>query len=153
MSKPLARQTARQLAQLHAEHYRRRGALQRAIERAKEAASLPWLLCVFAAGFLGWIAVHVYVARTKSGIDADPNWLQITLGFVALIMTSLILTGQRRDEELEDERSELTLHMISILDQKLSASQKAVGGATDVEDALNALRDAHREVSDEPAAD
>ena len=153
MSKPLARQTARQLAQLHAEHYRQRGALQRAIEQAKQAASLPWLLCVFAGAFIVWIGVHIYVATTKSRIDADPTWLQVALGFLALVMTSLILTGQRRDEELEDERSELTLHMISILDQKMSASQRAVGGATDVEDALNALRDAHREVSDEPTAD
>jgi uncharacterized membrane protein len=95
---------------------------------------------------LVWIALHVIAAVRGIRADLDPSWLQSAVGFIALIMTSLILAGQRQDDELAEERSQLTLHMIAILDQKLSASPRVRGEATDVEDALHALRDAHRDV-------
>ncbi|MGH7659378.1 MAG: hypothetical protein ACRENA_00490 [Vulcanimicrobiaceae bacterium] len=144
---------ARRLAQLHAEHYERRSPLQRAIESIKDSAARPWLLCTIIGLCFAWIGFHVYGAIAGRSVHVDENWLQTALGFAALIMTSLILTGQRQDELLEEQRSEMILHLIAVIERRLAAALPETGKPVEPEEALSALQKAHSEVGDDSLRD
>jgi hypothetical protein len=149
----IVEETAEQLADLHAQEYRRRSAVQRTLEHTKAHIARPWFPIILVSAFLAWVAAHVYFAiagRYSSTLDG--NWLQIALAFGAFIMTAAILSGQREDESLEEQRQELTLHLISIIDRKLSAvldslhrGDSNLSKPVDVEHALDVLDDAHRQ--------
>lgn len=137
------KRAAHDLAALHKKHYESRSPLQRFIEAIAARMAEPWFLLLCVALTLAWVAAHVFGALyPRAGLRPDQNWMQIALGFAAVLMTALILTGQRKDEDLAEERAEMMLHMVVLLDRKFSGSA-AASPPIDVARAKQALDEAH----------
>jgi uncharacterized membrane protein len=74
------------------------------------------------------IAVICWVAGNSLGyvfgyapIDPPPfQWLELAVSFVALCITILILTTQRRDDQLAQQREQMTLDLAILSEQKLA---------------------------------
>jgi uncharacterized membrane protein len=55
----------------------------------------------------------------RQPFDAPPfSWLELLVSLAALYMTALILSTQRRDDELASHREQLTLELAILSDQK-----------------------------------
>lgn len=140
----LLKDAADQLAKLHLNHYMGRTPSRRLMETVTMRMSHPGLVYLLVAGFCTWIGAHVYeILVPNSRLNADPNWLAVLLAYGALLMTALILAGQRREEDLSDEREELTLHLLAAVDRKIS--QAFSREAIDLERAKKVLDEAHEE--------
>ena len=55
-------------------------------------------------------------------------WLQGALGLLALYITTLILTTQRREDELASYREQLTLELAILSELEVSQDYRAAGG-------------------------
>ena len=95
--------TVQAIARLHADHRREAGVLQRLVER-----------------LTAWIGGNLVVRRLgMQSWDAPPfAWLQGVLGLLALYVTVLILTTQRREDQLAGYREQLSLELAILGEQK-----------------------------------
>ena len=113
-------ETVEAIARLHAEHHEQTLPLQRALGRLTAAASHPLFVCLVLLLVAGWIVLNLGLAR--SGLrpldEAPYNWLQGAIGLAGLVIASLILTTQRRDDELASYREQLTLELSILSEQK-----------------------------------
>ena len=113
-------QTVQAIARLHADHEARATPLQRTVERltarAGRPASVGWLTALVVL----WIALNVGMAVAgRKPFDEPPfAWLQGLVSLVALYITVLILTTQRRENELTGHREQLTLELAILSEQK-----------------------------------
>lgn len=114
--------TVAAIAQLHADHYARATPVQRVIDTVTAFAGRPAFTISVIIVVIGWIALNLIMRA--SGIepfDAPPfYWLQGSVAVAALLMTSIILTTQRREDELGTHREQLTLEL-AILSEKKTA--------------------------------
>ena len=112
--------TVAAIARLHAEHHKRATPLQRFTEditaRAGRSVAVAWLTAATAA----WIGINlVLVAVGRAPPDPPPfPWLELVVSLGALYMTVLILSTQRREDELAGHREQLTLELAILGDQK-----------------------------------
>lgn len=112
--------TVAAIARLHAEHHRRATPFQRFTEyltaKVGETRFVGWLTLFIS----GWIAINVLAILTgRQSFDAPPfAWLELLASLAALYMTALILSTQRRDDELASHREQLTLELAILSDQK-----------------------------------
>ena len=69
-----------------------------------------------------WIALNLVLAALgRTAFDEPPfYWLQGVVGLGALYMTSLILSTQRRDDQLASLREQLTLELAILSEAKAS---------------------------------
>ena len=118
----LAHDIAQATAQLHAEHRQETTALQQAMDRVTAIVGRPGFVAALAAAVVAWIGMNLLVARLGlKAPDAPPfPWLQGVSSTVGLLVASLILTTQRREGQLDGHRSQLTLELAVVSDQKLS---------------------------------
>ena len=67
-----------------------------------------------------WIGANLFVDRVGAAAwDAPPfAWLQGVVGLLALYVTVLILTTQRREDQLAGYREQLTLELAIVGEQK-----------------------------------
>ena len=113
-------QTIQAIAKLHADHHAQSGPLQRLVERLTAWVGRPGFIVILTAVVMAWIGGNL--AAGWSGTvpwDAPPfAWLQGGLALVALYVTVLILTTQRRDDQLAAYREQLTLELAILSEQK-----------------------------------
>ena len=108
------------IAKLHAEHVEAATPLQRTIGSLTRVVAQPrtvgWLTVFVAA----WIGLNLLAPQFGvAGIDPPPfTWLGLALSLVALYLMVLILTAQRRDDELAELREQLTLELALLSEQK-----------------------------------
>jgi uncharacterized membrane protein len=112
--------TVAAIARLHAEHHKRATPFQRFTEdltaKVGQTRFVGWLTL-----FVGsWIVINVVAVLTgRQPFDAPPfSWLELLVSLAALYMTALILSTQRRDDELASHREQLTLELAILSDQK-----------------------------------
>jgi uncharacterized membrane protein len=86
---------------------------QRSIEWLTGRLGQPSSLYVIVASVAGWIALNVVLASLgESPIDAPPfPWLQGTVSLSALLMTSMVLTTQKRQNRHAEQRARLDLQV------------------------------------------
>ena len=112
--------TIQAIAKLHADHRQEAGTLQRFIERLTAWIGRPRFIAALTVVIMLWVAGNV--AMTLSGRPPwdDPPfaWLQGALGLLALYVTILILTTQRREDQLAGYREQLTLELAILGEQK-----------------------------------
>ena len=110
------------IARFHAAHEADASPFQRLIERITKRAGRPSFVALVSALVLSWIALNLgMIAVGLDPLDSPPFfWLQGTVALAALYMTVLILTTQRREDELTGLREQLTLEL-SILSEQKSA--------------------------------
>lgn len=115
--------TARIIADLHAEHFERATPYNRWIARLTESLIAP----AVAFGIIGvctlWIAGNAVAAAMmrERAFDAPPfSFLQVAVGLAAFLMTVIILTSQRHDYWLAERRAQMTLQIALVSEQKIA---------------------------------
>jgi len=153
--------------ELHAQHYRAMPAAQRIADRVTFAIGRPLAAAALLLSIAVWLtARQVLLAR---GLAFDPQLVILeTFGtLAALLMTILILATENRQNELSERRAELTLHMVLVVEQKLSKAiellerqreehgegrdpqAQAMTKPTEVGFAIDALDEAHQAILDD----
>ena len=114
--------TVQRMAELHAQHVEAQSPLQRRVTRLTAALSRPRALAVVAALVLVWVLVNAFAVRLGwRAWDAPPfALLETTASIVALFTTLMILATQAREEEAARHRSQLTLQLASLSEQKIA---------------------------------
>jgi uncharacterized membrane protein len=117
---PHIEETIRAIAKLHADHHEEAGTLQRVVERLTAWIGRPRFIAALTIVVSLWIGCNLVVLLSGSKPwDAPPfNWLQGGFGLLALYVTVLILTTQRRDDQLASYREQLTLELAILGEQK-----------------------------------
>ena len=112
--------TVQTIAKLHEQHYRDASRLQQRIERVTALIGRPKAAIVLTICVALWIAGNM--AITLFGVkppDAPPfAWLELVVSLMALYVTILILTTQRREDQLAASRAQLTLELSILSEQK-----------------------------------
>ena len=108
------------IAKLHADHERAASPIQRLIERTTEWLAKPRFLGEFTLFVAGWISfVGLQMKLYGTSFDPPPfNLLQGVLTVLAVYITSLILSTQRRAGQLASHREQLTLELATLAEQK-----------------------------------
>jgi len=114
--------TVRQMAELHSEQERRSSQLQRWVDVATSALGRPIVLLIF-LGLEGlWILLNLApkVFHIRAFDDAPYALLNLVVSALALNLTVLILSTQRRDDRAARRRAQLTLQLAALSEQKIA---------------------------------
>src|SRR5581483_7516554 len=98
------------IAAFHEQHHREASGLQRRLEKLADFLGRPWFAVVALLAVISWVVV----AAAEGGLDPRQDsltWLQILGTLLAAFMTIVILTAQRRQDQLADRRARLTLEV------------------------------------------
>jgi uncharacterized membrane protein len=119
---PHIQDTVRSIAGLHVAHERRTSPYQRTIARLIDQLSEAASAGMIAAIMLVWIGVNVLLPHLHmQPFDRPPfSYLEDVLAAAAFFMTVLILTSQRHENRLAEHRSQLTLELAMVSEQKIS---------------------------------
>lgn len=114
--------TVQRMAELHAQHFEAQSGLQRRVARLTGVLARP----TFLAGATGVAALWM-LANTLTpmfglkAFDAPPfAVLELVATVAALFTTLMILATQAREEEAARHRSQLTLQLASLTEQKIA---------------------------------
>ena len=112
--------TIQAIARLHADHHQEAGTLQRMVERLTASIGRPQFIAALTTGIALWIGGNLVALLydLKPWDDPPFGWLQGALGLLALYVTVLILTTQRREDQLAGYREQLTLELAILSEQK-----------------------------------
>ncbi len=118
--------TIQAVARFHATHEADATRLQRLIERLTGRAGRPAFLVLLTLLVVGWMGLNLgLIAAGRRPLDEPPFfWMQGVVTLMALYMTVLILTTQRREDKLAGLRDQLTLELSILSEQK---SAKIIG--------------------------
>ena len=110
------------LAELHANHYRALSRLQRLTGRYTQFLARPEFIGALFATACLWVIGNLATARLGARpIDPFPfPDLEAVATLFAAFTTLLILTTQRREDELAERRSQLTLQVATLCEQKIA---------------------------------
>ena len=113
-------ETVQAIARLHVEHEARATRLQRFVDRLTARAGSPAFVALLTVAVVSWMALNVgMTVAGRKPLDEPPFfWLQGLVALTALYMTVLILTTQRREDELMGHREQLTLELAILSEQK-----------------------------------
>ena len=114
--------TVRRLAELHAEHQQAVSPLRRAVVRFTCELGRPAVLFGVLALLVLWIGMNGFAARMGlRAFDPPPfGLLELLATVAALVTTLMILATQQREEEANRHRSQLTLQLASLTEQKVA---------------------------------
>lgn len=104
------------LADLHRDHHAQSSRLQNGVDRITDLLGRPVFALLLTAG----VALWAYAAlRSGEGVHGPVfAWLELAATISALFIAVLILITQRRENQLSDRRSQLTLEMAILADKK-----------------------------------
>ena len=114
------RETVSAISRMHDDHRRGGTRTQRTAARitgwAASSAVIAWIIIASAA----WIILNLsFALRGLAAPDPPPFfWIQGVVSFLALLMTALILTTQRREDQLTELRQQLILELALLIEQK-----------------------------------
>jgi uncharacterized membrane protein len=113
-------ETVAAIARLHAEHHARATSFQRLTAKVTAQAGRSVTIAWLTVAVVCWIGLNaVLVGLGRQPFDPPPfAWLGGVATLAALYMTILILSTQRRDDELASHREQLTLELAILGDQK-----------------------------------
>ena len=107
---------------LHAAHREETTALQATLDRITAWFGWPGFSIVVAAAIGFWLTANLLATHYRiTPIDPPPFiGLQVALSVGALLMVTLILTTQRREDQLATRRAQMILELAILNDQKIS---------------------------------
>lgn len=108
------------ISDLHAQHYQKATRIQRLLDGAVAHLSHPILLMILTLLFVGWISINLAIIW-NGGVAFDPPpfpWLQDATSIIAVYIAVLILTTQRREDELARHRDHLMLELAILSERK-----------------------------------
>jgi uncharacterized membrane protein len=114
--------TIQRMAELHAAHLQSHSPLQRLVSRFTRTIYNPRAAAVVLLAVLLWVILNTVAPRIGlQAFDGPPfAYLQVAASVVALFTTLLILATQSREEEAGRHRSQLTLQLASLSEQKIA---------------------------------
>jgi len=112
--------TVQAIAKLHADHYEQSTQLQRIVDRMTALLGRPAFVGLLTLIVLVWVLANLGASWLgREPLDPPPFvWLQGAVALMALYMTALILTTQRREDQLAGHREQLTLELAILGEQK-----------------------------------
>lgn len=115
-------QTVQRMAELHARHQSRIPPLRRAARWATRVIASPVAIAVALVLILGWIGANAAAARMGWKAPDPPPFalLELVATVAAFLTTLLILATQMVEEEASRHRSQLTLQLASLSEQKIA---------------------------------
>ena len=108
------------IADVHRAHERSAGPLQRIVQRITAVLAQPISILFAIAVVAGWIAANSWVAA-HGGHPPDPppfGWLELATTVAGFLLASLILATQKREDQIDKQRSQLTLELALLSEQK-----------------------------------
>jgi uncharacterized membrane protein len=114
--------TIRATVELYAAHRRAATRAQLVVARVVDLLGRPGCIGLLIAAILCWIGGNLLaLAFGYTPIDPPPfSWLELVVSLMALCITALILTTQRRDDQLAEHREQMTLELAILSEQKLA---------------------------------
>jgi uncharacterized membrane protein len=115
-------QTMRATAKLYADHRRTATPVQLVVARIVGLLGRPGCIGLLIAAVLCWISGNLLMpAFGHAPIDPAPfPWLELVVSIMALCITALILSTQRRDDQLAEQREQIALELAILSEQKLA---------------------------------
>jgi uncharacterized membrane protein len=115
-------ETVDAIAQIHSDHHLKRTRTERFMDNWTARLARPAVLAGVVCGVALWIAVNLLAPLAGYAIiDAPPfPWLFELLTFLGLIMGILILSTQRRADQLAELREQMTLELASVTERKVA---------------------------------
>ena len=112
--------TVAAIAKVHADHHLQTGKLQRLVERVTRWIGRPNFIAGLTTIIVLWIGGNILApaAGLKAWDEPPFVWLETAVSLLALYVTLIILTTQRRDDELASYREQLTLELAILGEQK-----------------------------------
>lgn len=108
------------IAELHAEHHRQAGSVQRFVSAATAVVARPRTLGILTVVITTWVGLNI--AMVLIGLRApDPfpfPMLSAAVSTAGLYLAAMILITQRHDDELATRREQLTLELAILSEQK-----------------------------------
>ncbi len=110
------------IAELHTHMESKVGRHQRAIEAVTANLGRPRFLYIILLFVLTWIFVNLLLVRLHiSSFDPPPfYWLQGIVGLSALLMTTVVLITQNRQNRMTEQRRRLDLQVNLVVEQKVT---------------------------------
>jgi uncharacterized membrane protein len=117
---PHVEETVRAIADLHEKHDQRSTRAERIVERVTADIGRPGFLAALTVVVVVWISGNLLAAHAYgTAWDRPPfSLLQGGLQVLAVYMAVLILTTQRRADELADLREQMTLELSVLIERK-----------------------------------
>ena len=167
--------TVSAMARVHSEHELEASGLDRTLSRLTSWLGHARFTLALTALVLGWVALNLgLLAAGLNPPDPPPfPWLSGVVTLAALYMTGIILTTQRREDQLTTRREQLTLELAIVIEQKASklielveqlrrdhpdvanhvdVEAKAMSASADPHLVLDAIRRAHAPSTSPPEA-
>jgi uncharacterized membrane protein len=115
-------ETVDAIAQIHADHHLKRTAMEKFMDNWTARLARPPVLAGIVGGVALWIAANLLAPLAGYAImDAPPfPWLFEALTFLGLVMGILILSTQRRADQLAELREQMTLELASVTERKVA---------------------------------
>lgn len=112
--------TIRSIAQLRVEHRENLTPLQRAADRMTAQLGRPRFIGVLTIIVVVWIGLNLLAAALGDrAVDPPPfSWLEGAVSLASLYMVILILSTQRREDQLAQHRELLILELAILTEQK-----------------------------------
>jgi uncharacterized membrane protein len=110
----------RSIAQFHADHHRKATRSQRVIDQTIAFIASMKALLVLSVFSAAWIGLNLLAAKYKFfAVDPPPfSGLGTFASLISLYLVILILATQRRENQLTQQRDQLTLELAIINEQK-----------------------------------
>jgi uncharacterized membrane protein len=115
-------ETVDAIAQIHADHHLKRTAMEKFMDNWTARLARPPVLAGVVGGVALWIAANCLAPLAGYAVMDSPPfpWLFEALTFLSLVMGILILSTQRRADQLAELREQMTLELASVTERKVA---------------------------------
>jgi uncharacterized membrane protein len=115
-------ETVDAVAQIHSDHHLKRTPMEIFMDNWTARLARPAVLLAIVCGVALWIALNLLAPLAGYAIIDTPPfpWLFEALTFLGLVMGILILSTQRRADQLAELREQMTLELASVTERKVA---------------------------------
>ena len=115
-------ETVDAVAQIHSDHHLKRTAMEIFMDDWTARLARPAVLAAVVCGVALWIAFNLLAPLAGYAIIDEPPfpWLFEALTLLGVVMGILILSTQRRADQLAELREQMTLELASVTERKVA---------------------------------
>jgi uncharacterized membrane protein len=115
-------ETVDAVAQIHSDHHLKRTPMEIFMDDWTARLATPAVLAAIVCGVALWIAVNLLAPLAGYAVIDEPPfpWLFEALTLLGVVMGILILSTQRRADQLAELREQMTLELASVTERKVA---------------------------------
>lgn len=120
-------EAAQAVDELRTMRHRQLPPAERSVQAFLDAIARPGFVLILAASICVWVAANALGRATGHAFD-DPgyNLLNLVATVTSLVLVVAVLSGQRTNNTLEQERARLMLQLMIVHDRKITQALNAV---------------------------